>query len=79
MYVWRQGRNTARWTLKQSGVNYARETAKQGALYIFFFWLTFIWQLAVIFTSKEETSEHRSFYFGFVVMIKIFLPLQGFW
>lgn len=79
-YVWRQSNASQQWMFKKKGgINHAVETVKQSFLYIFFFWLTFIWQLAVIFTSKEETPENRSFYFGFVVMIKIFLPLQGFW
>lgn len=73
-------RSSRRWTHNNQSMEKTKETAIQAFLYIIAFTLTYCcFGLSTLFGPKPTTEKHRSFYFPLAVLIKIFLPLQGFW
>lgn len=73
-------RSSRRWTHNNQSMEKTKETAIQAFLYIIAFTLTYCcFGLSTLFGPKPATEKHRSFYFPLALLIKIFLPLQGFW
>ena len=71
-----------RWSLTQSRQSQRRikETRIQAFLYIAAFFATYVFvEISTLLAPTPATKQHRNFYFPVVALMKIFLPLQGFW
>eukprot|EP00977_Amphora_coffeiformis_P013298 scaffold3424_cov182-Amphora_coffeaeformis.AAC.6 len=71
----------SQWSLTRSrqSVRRVQETRTQAFLYIAAFAVTYIFfGIGTLLGPSPATREHRNFYLPIVMLIKIFLPLQGF-
>ena len=72
----------SQWALVRSRQSVLRvqESRTQAYLYIAAFAVTYVFfGIGTLLGPSPPTGEHRNFYLPIVVLIKIFLPLQGFW
>mmetsp|Transcript_18897 Transcript_18897/g.31250 ORF Transcript_18897/g.31250 Transcript_18897/m.31250 type:complete len:693 (-) Transcript_18897:68-2146(-) len=73
-------RTSSLWTFNNQSRLKTKETSIQASLYIIAFFFTYgIFGLTSVAGPSPATEEYRHVYFPLVVLIKVFLPLQGFW
>jgi hypothetical protein len=74
-------RTSSQWTFNSQSRHRSKEISIQAGLYIVAFLFTYalFGVSTLVGPSAEGVEENRHIYFPLSVLVKIFLPLQGFW